>query len=202
MRGLLVDPGAARGLIGTETLRLLLEEVIYPAKLGHLVSWKESFNSFTGISPKAEQSLGMVTIPIGLLGLSSSWFTADVIGGASSLCPGLIPLKSLIYLGCCILFSYYGNGDGVLGIWSKPRKSWTAQRLHLTDSGHYLLRIDGFDKEADKAASHVIQSTTGPVGSAAQTSKPRRTGFSQPAVDASFFVGVTACRSEHTEVFQ
>jgi hypothetical protein len=191
MRGVLIDPGAARGLIGSETLRVLINDVIRPAGYGQWVKWKRSSNTFTGISPKAESSLGICSIPIGLTGLAVSLFSADVIGGDASLCPGLVPLQSLISLGCCMLFAYFANGDGVLGIWDATKRCWSAQRLYLTESGHYLLRIDNFDKPNDDALSRDLQTTTGPVSAAAtSTLSKKRRSASEPM---ELFCGVTQC---------
>ena len=188
--GLLIDPGAARGLIGTETLRILFKEVLHPRNLVGQVIWKTSKNAFSGISAKAETSLGLVTFPIGLVGLRSASFSADVIGDAASLCPGLVPLKSLIELGCCMLFAYFPNGDGLLGIWNKPTGTWCPQRLHLTDSGHYLLRIDKFDEVAtDKALQKGIQAATAPLSSM---------GDKQEAQSAALFTGVVTLLADNT----
>ena len=191
MRGILIDPGAARGLIGSETLRILIDEVVKPNGLEKLIKWKKSKHTFTGISPKAESSLGMVVMPIGLIGLATSNYVADVIGGDASLCPGLVPLKSLIQLGCCILFAYFDNGDGVLGIWNDDTKQWSAQRLHLTESGHYLLRIDNYNTKPDHILDKSIQRATAPLSSTAEaTLRPPRRQRDEPL---DLFCGVIQC---------
>ena len=194
MRGILIDPGAARGLIGSETLRILIDEVVRPKGFGKFVKWKSSGHTFTGISPKAERSLGMCGLPIGLLGLELSMFWADVIGGDASLCPGLVPLKSLIALGCCILFAYFANGDGVLGIWDEAKSTWTAQRLYLTESGHYLLRIDNYYGKTDDSLTGAIQGTTGPLSKIANQSLHQPKRPTKEPMD--LFSGVVQCTTE------
>ena len=117
--GLIVDPGAARGLIGSDTLRVLINVVIKPAGMAKHIRWTSSTNLFTGISAATEKSLGIVSIPIGLAGIAWSTFKADVLGGSASCCPGLIPLSSLLSQGCVISCGHFSNGDGELGI--QPR---------------------------------------------------------------------------------
>ena len=141
--GLLVDPGASRGLIGSETLREIIDHVLKPRKMQSLVVWTRSSAKFSGISSKHEESLSMVSFPIGLDGIPNATFSADVIGGSACTCPGLIPLHTLSKAGCIISCGYFGNGDGILGI--RAANGFHAQRLLLTDSGHYLLPVDHFD---------------------------------------------------------
>ncbi len=143
--GLIVDPGAARGLIGSDSLRDIINTILRPAGKDHLVKWKQSNNKFTGISTDEQHSVGLVNFPIGLLGISNATFTADVIGGASSRCPGLVPLVTLLAQGGVISCGYFANKDGVMGI--RSPHGFCAQRVHLTDSGHYLLPIDNFHRQ-------------------------------------------------------
>ena len=167
--GLIVDPGAARGLIGSDTLRVLINVVIKPAGMAKHIRWTSSTNLFTGISAATEKSLGIVSIPIGLAGIAWSTFKADVLGGSASCCPGLIPLSSLLSQGCVISCGHFSNGDGLLGI--RSRTGFCAQRLLLTDSGHYLLPVDQFnmagnfktDKEMIKTAQLLSKSVSQPA---------------------------------------
>ncbi len=62
-----------------------------------------------------------------------------------------------------MIFAYFDNGDGLLGIWNKKVKKWTAQRLYLTDSGHYLLMISNFQRKADVSMSKALARTAAPV---------------------------------------
>ena len=114
--GLLIDPGACTGLIGTDTLREIIQYVLKPLGLDHLIRWTRSSAPFAGISAAPQQSLGLVTFPIGLWGLEDSTFTADTLGGDGSGCPGLVPLSTLIQLGCVMAFNHFSNCDGLLGI--------------------------------------------------------------------------------------
>ena len=64
MFGILIDPGAAKGLIGSDTLSELINNVLKPAKMDKYIKRRTSNNKFTGISADPQQSLGMVTFPI------------------------------------------------------------------------------------------------------------------------------------------
>ena len=168
--GLLVDPGAARGLIGSDTLNDIVHGVLKPLKLQHQVKWSSSAAKFSGISPDTQHSLGLVSIPIGLLGIKKSTYSADVIGKGSSKCPGLIPLRTLLANGCLLACGYFSNGDGILAIRTSNSDKgirYAAQRLLLTDSGHYLLPVNNFwkggnsnwDRQAEKAMSLLHRSS-------------------------------------------
>ena len=161
--GLLVDPGASKGLIGIDTLRLLVDRVLKPRHLQNQLCWHSSRSVFTGISDRPQRSLGAASFPIGLYGFTHASFHTDVIGGEGSWCPGLIPLATFLRLGCIMLFAYFQNGDGVLGIYNHQQKQWCAQRLLLTDSGHYLLPIDKYKqptlKDLDQRLNAMIEKT-------------------------------------------
>ena len=77
--GVLIDPGASSGLIGSATLKSLATEVLKPAGRAHAARWKKSGTTCSGISAKTESSLGRVTIPIGLKGFRRAFFSAGVI---------------------------------------------------------------------------------------------------------------------------
>ena len=78
-RGLLVDPGAASGLIGSETLRDLLS--VLPQAKQEEVTWNhQKSHNVSGISGNPEATMGEVTIPLTLSGASGA-YRADVLGG-------------------------------------------------------------------------------------------------------------------------
>ena len=106
------------------------------------VEWSSSGATFTGISSDTQYSVGHVKFPIGLAGIPWATFGADVIGGDSSWCPGLMPLRTLSQLHCVLCCGWYPNGDGILAVWHG--NNWKPQHLYLTDTGHYMLRVDGF----------------------------------------------------------
>lgn len=169
--GLLIDPGASRGLIGSETLRNIMQHVIKPHNKQHLVSRSKSNAGFSGISAGVQMSLGRVNIPIGLLGVNRATFTADVIGGDSSNCPGLVPLRTLLSHGCLISCGFFGNGDGVLAIKVTTKNGeakYAAQRLLWTDSGHYLLPIDNFGRRSNDKLDRAAAKQAGDVALAAE----------------------------------
>ena len=55
-------------------------------------------------------------------------------------------------------FNHFSNGDGLLGIWQRDKL--VAQRLFLTDSGHYLLAINGFGRPEHKEYTSLITDTS------------------------------------------
>ena len=156
MHGILIDPGAAKGLVGSDTLHEIIVNVLKPATIHKRATWHKSNNKFTGISADPQLSLGMVQFPIGLKGCKHVEFFCDVIGGASSKCPALMPLISMLNTGCLISCGYFSSGDGVLGMRMQD-VSFRTQRLLYTDSGHYLLPIHHFNKPADENPNKITK---------------------------------------------
>jgi hypothetical protein len=138
-----VDPGASKGLIGSQTLHDLMKHVVEPAQMQHLVKFTKSNATFTSISSTKEKSMGKVQLPIGLHGVPRAFYHADVIGGDASGCPALLPLRSLVASKAVMIFGYFSNGDGLMGLKAK-NDMFMPQRLLLTDSGHYILPIHYF----------------------------------------------------------
>ena len=155
---MLIDPGAARGLIGYTTFTQICHNVLDPAGMSRYVKWSKSYNKFSGISSTVQYSLGLVRFPIGLAGISNASYSAGVVDGNAAGCPGLVPLASMLSMGCVIACAAFPNGDGLLGI--KTPQGLRAQRLYLTDSGHYLMAINLFSKSSrhdwDRMASKEI----------------------------------------------
>ena len=150
-RGLLVDPGAASGLIGSETLRDIIETCL-PSRDG--VQWcREKQNSVSGMNGQPESTLGEVRIPLGFSGADGT-FAADVLGGEGSMCPALLSNPSLRKKKASLLLDYFDNGDGVMVV-SDGADGWHYLRLLLTDSGHYLLPIDHHSRIADSTQKQV-----------------------------------------------
>ena len=152
--GLIVDPGAARGVLGCDTLLEIKMSLLEPLKLAKFITWFKSQSKFSGISSAQEHSLGLCHLPIGLRGIPWSIFHADILGGSASLCPGLVPLHSLMTNAEFMHFAFFDNGDGILGVRHLGRIE--PQRLCLTDSGHYLLKIDQFDTPSDQHLNKAI----------------------------------------------
>ena len=63
IRGLLVDPGASSGLIGSETLRDLLASGMVPPNKVKDITWNEASTTVTGISGQADATLTRISIP-------------------------------------------------------------------------------------------------------------------------------------------
>ena len=143
-RGLIIDPGAASGLIGSETLRDIIATCVQPYGKSSDVAIDTSVTSpVSGISGSSDRTLGKVTIPLVTAGLPIS-FTGEIIGGEGSLCPALVGNPSLRSLRSTIFTSYFENGDGLLTLDSRKEDDDPIKmmRILLTDSGHYILPVD------------------------------------------------------------
>ena len=149
--GLLVDPGAASGLIGTDTLRELLDAGMVPRDRADEVSWGPSTTKVTGISGQSDDTLARVSLPFvmpdGAEGGVPGNYSADLIGGHGSTCPALLPNTSLRQMRSAVLTQWYENGDGILVCSTndlrpdQPGANLVILRLLLTESGHYVLPI-------------------------------------------------------------
>ena len=83
--------------------------------------------------------------------MKTAFFEADVIPGG---CPGLVPLSTLCRMRSIIACGALSNGNGLLQLTIRAKsgmKYTTCQELFLTDSGHYLLRVDRFGELQDKS---------------------------------------------------
>ncbi|CAE8689120.1 unnamed protein product, partial [Polarella glacialis] len=109
--GLLIDPGAASGLIGSDTLKEYRDEILLPH--GVDIICRPTTQNVSGISGKPEPALSRVTMPI-FPGIKSSTFTADVIGKQGSKCPALLPNPSMRAANMGLLTNFFENGDGML----------------------------------------------------------------------------------------
>lgn len=144
-RGLIVDPGAASGLVGTETLRDMIQSCIAPH--GKQDDIKYSYDKSTpvsGISGEADQTLGEVVLPL-TTGGQAIQFKGEMIGGPGSLCPALVSNPALRKLKHKIFSDFFENGDGLLATGPYNFDNVNEMkffRLLLTDSGHYILPTD------------------------------------------------------------
>ncbi|CAE8595807.1 unnamed protein product, partial [Polarella glacialis] len=152
--GLLIDPGAASGLIGSDTLKEFRDEILLP--LGVDIIYRPTTQNVSGISGKPEPALSRVTMPI-FPGIKSSTFTADVIGKQGSKCPALLPNPSMRAANMGLLTNFFESGDGMLIVHDNGKR--LLYRCLLTESGHYILPTDNVknnnnvDKEATRKAS-------------------------------------------------
>ncbi|CAE8737965.1 unnamed protein product, partial [Polarella glacialis] len=152
--GLLIDPGAASGLIGSDTLKEYRDEILLPH--GVDIICRPTTQNVSGISGKPEPALSRVTMPI-FPGIKSSTFTADVIGKQGSKCPALLPNPSMRAANMGLLTNFFENGDGMLIVHDNGKR--LLYRCLLTESGHYILPTDNVknnnnvDKEATRKAS-------------------------------------------------
>lgn len=160
--GLLYDPGASSGIIGTDTVRDYVNDVLD----GQAVSVTPSEARFTGIDGEPTPGLGKALVPLRHPLLRGATFSADMIGGAGSYCPGLFPLSTSIKLRATMFAGVFDNDDGILALTpesgvevrgrQKPRQRPIYLRLLHTDSGHYLMPIDDTKdpKEIDQQYLH------------------------------------------------
>ena len=161
-RGLLVDPGAGAGIIGSETLRDILEHVPLLKNNPTLVEWTERSTSVTGISGQGDSTLAHVTFPFHLSKKLMGSFSADVLGNEGSLCPALLPNPSLRRVHAWVLTEWFSNGDGLLVFQNQEKDGVSTDqlvllRMLLTDSGHYILPIDqDFHEEESDQKEKVI----------------------------------------------
>ncbi|CAJ1364862.1 unnamed protein product [Effrenium voratum] len=158
-RGLIIDPGAANSLVGTETLRDLVDHCDQSSVIKTSMQWQEKQAEVTGISGQSDPILGQVTLPLPMFEeLSKATYTADVIGGNASLCPALVGNPGLVGMRAVIASAWFQNNDGLLILpKDKEMKTFSLHRLLLTDSKHYLLpvnnKLHSENEERRKAAT-------------------------------------------------
>eukprot|EP00435_Cladocopium_sp_Y103_P007263 s3374_g2.t1 len=161
--GLLVDPGASSGLVGTDTLRDLLDAGMVPPHLKKDITWEAAETTVTGISGQGDATLAKVCLPfdIGGQGGVPASYTAELIGGAGSTCPALLPNVSLRQMRSAVLTQWYDNGDGVLICSTNGERLDSAEaqlavmKILLTESGHYILPVSEHQKEAEMTSEEI-----------------------------------------------
>lgn len=139
--GLIIDPGAADGLIGSDTLREFLEHAKIRAE------FRGTDRQFLGINGEPSPGLAKTRYQLGLPGLDVK-YEADIIGGTGSYCPGLLPNSNMVRNKCGLLCGYFSNDDGLFIV--RTHKGTFGYRALLTDTKHYLLPCDDFSKASDK----------------------------------------------------
>ena len=144
--GLIVDPGASKGLMGTETLREYVTAVLKPHQLASSIVVQESSTTFSGINGEVDPSAGAAELPMLIPELPGSVFCTDLIGGAGSRCPGLLSLMTFMNLYGSLLCNIFENGDGVVIFCETDSTGKFTNvvfiRVLPTNSGHYLLPTD------------------------------------------------------------
>ena len=121
--GLLVDPGAANALMGTDTFREYYETVLKPQ--GLKISMELSQSTFAGIDGVPQPGQGIATFPIGLRGLPGTTFSTYLIAGEGSWCPGLLPLCMVRLYHMSLYTDIWPNGDGILVMFP----NWTPKSI-------------------------------------------------------------------------
>eukprot|EP00435_Cladocopium_sp_Y103_P070472 s308_g35.t1 len=142
--GLLIDPGAASGLVGSDTLLQLLDNCVKPAgKQDEMIIDHNKTVPVSGINGVSESTLGQVSLPL-VSGGHPITYTADVLGGDGSFCPALVGNPALRQMNAVIFSNWFNNGDGLIMVGSQQDETMHHRmfRLLLTDSGHYMLPTD------------------------------------------------------------
>eukprot|EP00959_Pyramimonas_sp_CCMP1952_P049684 1038302-Pyramimonas_sp.AAC.1 len=110
MAGIIVDPGAAAGLMGTDTMKDYVRTYLKDAGLEYTLA--PSNSTFSGIDGNADPGLAVVTMPLGAPGVQDITFKADLMGGSGSKCPGLLPLPSLLEYNAALFCDILDHRDG------------------------------------------------------------------------------------------
>ena len=156
-QGLIIDPGAAAGLIGSETLRELMKICVEPYGMKDRIEIEyDKTSPVSGISGSADRTLGRITVPLQTNGHDIT-FTGEVLGGEGSLCPPLVGNPALRKMHAVLFAEYFGDGDGLLAVDEETENAHDGQpmtkvklfRLLLTESGHYLLATDDAQEVKD-----------------------------------------------------
>ena len=206
--GLLVDPGASSGLVGTDTLKELLDSGMVPEERHQEITWGPATTTVTGISGQSDDTLARVSLPFGI-GSDSlpANYTADLIGGAGSTCPALLPNTSLRQLRTVMLTQWYDNGDGVMICSTNglrvddPKAQLVVMRLLLSESGHYILPVNKEDQQMSD--NDVRRITTLWKGNADQATALEQTDMNDvekdKTVDLQFQCQVTEIDNKETD---
>ena len=114
MHGMLVDAGAAKAIMGTDTMKEYITDIL--SKYGKVIEVKPSDSRFTGIGGRQEKSKGLAETPLGipLPGIAEVTIDLDLLGDLGSKCPGLLPLSVLLRLQSSILCGVLQGGDGIM----------------------------------------------------------------------------------------
>ena len=160
--GLLVDPGASAGLIGSDTLKEMFDLGVVPEELQSSLEFGPSQTKVTGISGVSDDTLARVTIPFFADQETSATFSADILAQAGSTCPALLPNVSLRQLRTVLLTQWCDNGDGYMvcslnGLKvTDPQAHLVVLKLLLAESGHYILPVRREDQRVTPEEKRMI----------------------------------------------
>ncbi len=144
VHGVIVDPGAATSLSGTETIRRYVDDVLTPQ--GYSIRIYPTEATFTGVDGITKPGLGRCVLPLLLTGSVDVTWTTNLLGDEGSTCPCLLANDTILFYNGTVYTNILPNKDGILSlVLQKPngRQASFFFRLLLTDSGHYILPIDG-----------------------------------------------------------
>ena len=112
LHGLIVDPGAASGLMGVDTLQEYFDDVLWPLGFGEgdLLYTYNHLPWLRGIEGYRERAVARVSLLVGVDGELCLW-DADLSRGG---CPGLLSNESFRRLRLSLIANFFENGDGIL----------------------------------------------------------------------------------------
>ena len=141
--GYIVDPGAASGIAGTDTI---IEHNRSPTAHYRVLPGGGNFSGINGTPTpgcgRLEQSDVIGRLPV-------TW-SGDIIGSTGSCCPYLLPLPPLIKYRAILIHGITSDDGGaiVLTNIADPTDMHVFRLLH-TDSGHYLLPTDMAEEQRE-----------------------------------------------------
>ena len=109
MHGLLVDPGAARGLIGTRTRQDYYDQVLRHHE--YRIEYRQSHATLSGIEGKPRPAKDACSIPFGIAG-DVIWFDCDSIDGHGSNCPALLSNATFVSKKMTSMASFFKKTGG------------------------------------------------------------------------------------------
>ncbi|CAK0830773.1 unnamed protein product [Prorocentrum cordatum] len=144
---LLRDPGAASGIVGTDSLLTCYNDALEPLGVG--CDLVPTTAKFTGIDAVPAPGIGKSKVPLGMPMLENATSTGDLTGGPGS-CPGLFSLKSSIKFEASMLANAVPFMDGILALfpddeYGKHQRKPVRAPLLRADSGHCVTPIDNCD---------------------------------------------------------
>ena len=143
VQGLIYDPGAADGLVGTHTLLRYLQATGHDFKVVGAPT-----TTFKGIEGTGLPAHSRVNVPFGLDSEHTGFLECDTIGGTGSSCPFLLPNRACIKHKSIVISDAFrdGSSDGLMILPSVQLAGSSAKtslgiRLLHTDSGHYIVPV-------------------------------------------------------------
>ena len=144
--GLLYDPGAASGIIGTDTVRDYQRDIIADT----IIETRPTKSKIAGIDGQPAPEIGKVVLPLKIPVLKGAAFAGDMIGDMGSFCPVLLPLQASMRYRAVMYANGFPNGDSILTLFPRTLaqmdEEWEpipiCMRLLLAKPGRYIAPMD------------------------------------------------------------